>query len=74
MDSFIVTFLRNGERVAVGKDVLFIKPLHQKSEILLPHIQKFLVSDYDLCSVEIFGGNVLEGDEIILFVSSEAEA
>ena len=74
LESCMITFLRNGERVAAGKDVLFVKPLHQKSQTLLPHLKKFLVSDFDLCSVEIFGGNILDGDEIILFVSSEAEA
>jgi hypothetical protein len=65
------TFGKNGGSVNEQKDLLFIKPLHERTELLLPHIKGFAVSDYDYCSVQVFTGTPAPGDEIKLTVVCE---
>ena len=68
MGACIITFYKQGEFKTVQKDVLFLKALHEKSEILLPHIKGFVASDYDYCLFERFTGHGLPEDEIKLSV------
>ena len=67
----IVTFCQQINSSTAQKEVLFLKPLHEQSQILLPHIKGFNVSCYDFCYFERFLGNVCNGDEIKLSVFVE---
>ena len=70
LSSCIVTFIRHDGPHLCQMELLFLKPLHAKTETLLPHIKNFVISEYDFCSVMVFTGNVLPGDEIVLHLAT----
>ena len=67
----IMTFGKLGETARGNKDLLFLKPLHERSETLLPHIKEFSVDEYDFCSLQVFTGELKQGDTIKLSVLVE---
>ena len=67
----MLTFGKRGQSNNAHKDLLFIKPLHERSETLLPHLKEFSVDDYDFCSIQIFTGALKEGDTVRLLVTVE---
>jgi hypothetical protein len=71
MGACIITFCHQEESATAHKEVMFLKALHEKSQILLPHIKSFNASYYDFCFFERFTGNICYGDEIKLSVFVE---
>jgi hypothetical protein len=69
LNSCMMTFSRENDFPIGQKDLLFLKPLHEKSEILVPHLKDFSLSGYTYCSIEIFTGKISEKDKIILYLS-----
>ena len=69
----MVTFCRNGDSMASHKDVMFLKPLHEKSETLMPHIKGFNASGFDYCTMQILTGNLKPGDELQLYLTTASE-
>jgi len=68
LHSCMLTFGKHGDTKASSKELLFIKPLHERDEILLPHVGTFNIADYDFCSLEIITGTLHHTDQIILAV------
>jgi hypothetical protein len=66
LDACMITFYKNGDSLSAQKDLLFLKPLHARNEVLVPHIKDFKVSGYDFCSIQVFTGNVLKSDKVEL--------
>ena len=67
----MLTFSKIGDEARRHKDLLFIKPLHERSETLLPHLKEFSVDDYDFCSLQVFTGELKQGDTVKLMVTVE---
>ena len=65
------TFGKKEGSVNQQKDMLFIKPLHERSETLLPHVKDFRISDFDFCLFQVFTGRPQPSDEIKLTVVCE---
>ncbi len=66
LDACMLSFGKHGDSWTSHKDLLFLKPLHEKSEILLPHIKGFSAGGYDFCTLQILTGTVTAADEIQL--------
>jgi hypothetical protein len=74
LDACILTFGKKGDSKYGQKDLLFLKPLHEKSEILMPHIKGFHTTDYDYCTLQVLTGNIMAGDEIKLYLTTDTGA
>ena len=68
LHSCIVSFSKKAHESNIHKELLFIKPLHERSEKLIPHLPAYPVSHFDYCSIQVFTGSVSKEDEIYLMV------
>ena len=68
LGSCMLTFSKNGDQPVQQKDVLFIKGLHQSAEVLYPHLKNFSLAEFDYCMLEVFTGNMLPDDHIVLYL------
>ena len=68
LHSCIVSFSKNAPESNVHKELLSIKPLHERTEKLVPHLQAYPVSHFDYCNIQVFTGSVSKDDEIYLMV------
>lgn len=64
----ILTFCEE-DVLGLQKDLLFLKPLHQESQILFPYVRDFTMTGYAFCVILILTGNVSGEGDIVLYLS-----
>jgi len=69
LHSCILTFGVEHDNINGQKEILFLKPLHEKGEILLPHIKDFSLHGFNYCYIEVFTGKVSAHDRLVLHLA-----
>jgi hypothetical protein len=70
LNGCLLTFSNKDDGPHGQKDLLLLKPIHEKENILLPHNKHLVVSPYDYCSIQIFTGNMRDDDIITMYLST----